>query len=55
MEVGTFAPAGVIVNGVRIEPAQRDANPYRAGGLRVPATHLAGLLQLESNKIVVEM
>ena len=55
VKAGTFAPAGVIVNGVRISPVRRDLNPYRAGGLRIPAVQMAAQLWAQPNKIIVEM
>jgi CRISPR-associated protein Csx3 len=56
VKVGTFSPARVIVNGVRMTGSvRRDPNPYRAGGLRIPAAQVAEQLRTEKNGIVVEL
>jgi CRISPR-associated protein Csx3 len=56
VKIGTFSPAGVIVNGVRMAGSvRRDPNPYRAGGLRIPAAQVAEQLRAEKNEIVVEL
>jgi hypothetical protein len=38
-----------------MSPVRRDLNPYRAGGLRIPAVQVAAQLWAQPNKIIVEM
>jgi len=49
------AAAGLVVNGVRVSLAERESNPYRTGGWRVPAEVLSPLLSRESNTIELEL
>lgn len=51
---GTSAPRTVRVNG-DVVTASREANPYREGGLRVPAEVLAARLRPADNLIEVEL
>ncbi|MBI2511140.1 MAG: cellobiose phosphorylase [Opitutae bacterium] len=51
---GTSAPRTVRVNGQRVDGA-RETNPYRAGGLRVPATVISSLLRPSDNLIEIEL
>jgi len=47
-------PTGVTVNGIAV-PFEREANPYRSGGARLPMAALAPLLTAGDNEIVVEL
>lgn len=50
------SPASITINGARIDDATRDENPYRTGGLRIPAARLDALLSpAGENRIVVEL
>jgi CRISPR-associated protein Csx3 len=49
------AAAVLVVNGVRVSLAERESNPYRTGGWRVPAEVLSALLSRESNTIELEL
>lgn len=50
----SHSPAFIMVNGLRLD-GQAEANPYRKGGLRVLAAHLAGQLLAGSNRIEIEL
>lgn len=50
-----FAPSAVSVNGTELTGGQREANPYRAGGLRFQEDALKALLSAGDNVIVVEL
>ncbi|HVU24775.1 MAG TPA: hypothetical protein VHE13_11685, partial [Opitutus sp.] len=52
---GTSAPHAITVNGVHLTAGNREANPYRRGGLRVPAKELAGRLTAEINRVEIEL
>ena len=47
-------PTGVTVNGTAV-PFEREANPYRSGGARLPMAALAPLLTAGENEIVVQL
>ncbi|WP_415910844.1 GH36-type glycosyl hydrolase domain-containing protein [Oleiharenicola sp. Vm1] len=51
---GTSAPRAVRVNGRPVD-GTREANPYRAGGLRVPAAVISSLLQPAANRIEIDI
>ena len=50
----TSGPHTLRVNG-RIVGAMRESNPYRVGGLRVPASVLAAQLDAASNSVHLEL
>jgi 1,2-beta-oligoglucan phosphorylase len=52
---GNFGPSRVVVNGVPVALTNRDGNPYRVGGWRVPAGELSALLGCETNVIEIEL
>jgi CRISPR-associated protein Csx3 len=52
---GNVGPSGVVVNGVPIALTNRDGNPYRVGGWRVPAGELSALLGRERNIIEIAL
>ena len=52
---GTFSPRSIRVNGTLLPAAQREPNPYRAGGLRVAGSRLAALLTSGENRIEIEL
>ena len=55
VRAGTHSPAAVRVNGTLLPGAQRDRNPYRAGGLRYPSSVLAALLTGADNRVEIEL
>jgi hypothetical protein len=52
---GVHSPSAVLVNGVAVEDAKREANPYRKGGLRVRESDLRAHLSAGENSITVEL
>lgn len=52
---GTHSPGAVRVNGTLLPGAQRELNPYRAGGLRYASSVLAALLTGPENCIEIEL
>ncbi len=43
------------VNGVSCDPARREANPYRPGGIAVPRAELNTLLHTSGNTIEIDL
>lgn len=52
---GEFSPRSVRINGTELPTARREANPYRAGGLRVSRSELAARLAPADNLIEIEL
>jgi CRISPR-associated protein Csx3 len=48
-------PSRIVVNGTPLSVLAREANPYRVGGCRVPATTLSALLNDDENTIEIEL
>ena len=55
VRTGTHSPGAVRVNGTLLPGAQREPNPYRAGGLRYTSSVLAALLTGPENHIEIEL
>jgi CRISPR-associated protein Csx3 len=52
---GSFSPRAVTVNGVRLDSARREANPYRPGGLAIPQSELKAHLRNTGNIIEIDL
>jgi CRISPR-associated protein Csx3 len=52
---GSCSPAAIRVNGTPLTDWQREPNPYRPGGLRVPGATLAARLTATDNRLEIDL
>jgi CRISPR-associated protein Csx3 len=55
VKTGTCSPSRIVINGAVLASPDREANPYRLGGLRVSRATLERLLTAPTNRIEVEL